>query len=96
MKVRDYTKFITEYKGRFTDACEEACPCRSCFVPHDCGFTNSQGRHIENMECVTRYNHGCPNTKPEPGHILNRLGYCIRCKVKVDKAKERVLPCPMV
>lgn len=68
MKVRDRTK--TEYKGRLTDALDEFCPCRRCYNPHDCGYRNSVGRWIINMQCLTRYHSGCPDPKPKPVHII--------------------------
>lgn len=82
MKVSDYTKPISEDRGRLTDAYDEVCPCRPCYAPYDFGRTDSQGRHIENIECATRHNHGCPNPLPEPEHMLIRSGDCKRCKFK--------------
>ena len=78
MQVRDRTKKPTEYKGRWTDAADEACPCRRCFTAHDCGrFVG--GLWSRWMECATRHNEGCPEPKPEPEHILERSGRCKRC-----------------
>lgn len=84
MKVRDHTINAKEYKGRWTDASDRYCPCRSCYDVHDCGYCNSRGDRIVSMECVTRYNRGCPDIKPEPKHILSKYGtICKRCGVKV-------------
>lgn len=36
------------------------CPWRTCFNPHDCGYTNSQGRWVRDGRCLTNYHRGCP------------------------------------
>ena len=80
MKVRDLTLKKSEYKGRETDACDAVCPCRPCYNAHDCGYTNSQGKQVINMECATRWNCGCPDPMPKPEHITVGEGRkCKRC-----------------
>ncbi len=80
MKVRDKTFSKTDYLGQEADACERECPCRPCFRIHDCGYTNSQGKWIKQIECVTRYNNGCPQPTPEPTHSYSVRGrLCRRC-----------------
>ena len=83
MKVRDYTKNIKEYKGRWTYAVDNVCPCRSCYNAHDCGYINSQGKQIVDMQCATNHNSSCPQPKPEPKHQLNRQKRCVKCGVTV-------------
>lgn len=91
MKVRDLTLSIKEYKGRWTDACEEVCPCRPCYNAHDCGYSQHAGFGktvwIEHMECATRHSFGC-GEKPEPQHKLNKRGRCKQCGVYVEQDKR--------
>jgi hypothetical protein len=91
MRVRDLTLKKSEYKGRPTDASDEACPCRPCYNAHDCGNPKpiyKNGLHVSNnykagidMQCATRYNRGCPGPKPEPVHQYSgqRGQKCLRC-----------------
>jgi hypothetical protein len=80
MQVRDKTKPKDTYKGRPFDASDKACPCRPCCNPHDCGRRNTIGKWLENMECATRWNNGCPFPKPKPEHIFTPYGkVCKRC-----------------
>ena len=89
MKVRDLTRSARESNGRWTEALECECPCRSCYAPRDCGHTahdyDDQGeariRWITEMRCCTRDNHGCPRPMPEPQHIRStpRTRRCERC-----------------
>lgn len=85
MKVRDRTKSITDYDGRPTGACGAECPCRSCYHPHDCGYTHSYHGWITDMKCLTRYKDGCPyddgEKKYKPEHIYSsvRGRVCKRC-----------------
>ena len=68
MYVIDYLK--KGYKGRRTWASDVECPCRQCFNAHDCGHTSLNGKHVVRMHCATNYNHGCPDPKPKPRHIV--------------------------
>lgn len=91
MKVRDKTLKPSEYKGRWTDASDELCPCRPCFNAHDCGKPKpiyKNGVHVSNdyaagrdMQCATRWNSGCPDPKPTPEHVYvsERAKVCKRC-----------------
>ena len=80
MIVRDRTLRRSEYKGRETQARAAKCPCMPCYNAHDCGYTNSQGKWVQGMECATRWNDGCPKPLPEPEHIFSPRGYvCKRC-----------------
>ena len=90
MQVRDRTKKLSEYKGRWTDAYESVCPCRPCYNAHDCGHQSrvynrdgvwSDIEHIVRMECATRYNYGCPHPMKAAEHMfpVTRTGYCRRC-----------------
>ena len=88
-KVRNRTLLKTDYKGRETDAFDAACPCRSCWHPHDCGrmvprydkLGNCRHEWQTDMQCATRYNGGCPRPMPEPKHIrpTARTRKCKRC-----------------
>ncbi len=80
MIVRDRTHKIADYKGRPTDACDAACPCRPCYNAHDCGWRATDGEWVVSMECATRANQGCPHPLPEPEHLWNcRHTRCKRC-----------------
>lgn len=85
MKVRDHTLALTEYKGRWTEASDVACPCRPCYNAHDCGWRDNQGKWTQRMECATRESSGCPSPQPEPAHDLNRVRNCRRCKQHIEK-----------
>ena len=87
MKVRDHTKKLSEYKGRWTDASDAACPCRPCYNAHNCSSDPRTYWEKPLMSCATRWNHGCPSSTPEPEHDLNRQRYCRRCRVRVPKAE---------
>ncbi len=80
MKVRDRTLKKTEYKGRETDAFDERCPCRPCWHPHNVERDSRRYYSDPDMQCVTRYNGGCPTPQPEPQHIYTPRGrVCRRC-----------------
>ena len=81
MIVRDKTLRTSEYKGRWTEASSAVCPCMPCYNAHDCGYTNSQAKWVQRMECASRWNNGCPSPKPEPEHVYSsERGYvCKRC-----------------
>lgn len=83
LEVRDYTKKLSEYKGRWTYALELDCPCRPCYNPHDCGYRNHK-QWIMEMRCLTNYKRGCPTNMPKPQHIVKtkRQRKCLRCKQK--------------
>ena len=99
MLVRDKTIPKTEYKGRPTEASDDFCPCRPCYLPHDCGHDRwitvsgyQQVQHVINMECATRWNGGCPQPKPEPEHVYtsDRAMVCKRCGMRRAKPKKEV------
>jgi hypothetical protein len=82
------------YKGRATLAVDRECPCRECFICHDCGYRASNGKWIVKMYCATNFNKGCPNPKPEPIHILGAVKYkkffnrtCLRCGISLTKQR---------
>ena len=80
MKVRDRTiKSKDDYAGRPVEALNEACPCRPCYHPHDCGHTDWDGKWVVVMRCITRDNKGCPEER-EPEHVYKGQGkVCRRC-----------------
>ncbi len=87
MQVKDFTIPEKEYKGRWTEARDESCPCRLWFNAHDCGhFVYTDGgkksEWVVNMQCATRWNSGCEEClKEEPVHVANKRGNrCKRCK----------------
>jgi hypothetical protein len=86
LQVKDFTIPEKEYKGRWTEARDESCPCRSWFSAHDCGhYRNVADNKVEwvvNMQCATRWNSGCEEClKEEPVHVANKRGNrCKRCK----------------
>jgi hypothetical protein len=84
MEVRNYTLSLKEHDGRYTQASYADCPCRWCYRPHDCGSTHSYYGHQVRMECVERYNNGCPSPKPEPEHVYTstRGKVCRRCHTR--------------
>ena len=85
IQVRD--KLQDGYKGRPTWAVDPACSCRPCYNPHDCGRRATDGEWLTDMYCLTNYNNGCPDPRPDPIHILRRLPQrtkgqirkCVRC-----------------
>lgn len=88
MKVRDHTKSVKEYKGKWTWAVDELCPCRPCFNAHDCGHSDSHYGWIERFACAVNHNSGCPQPKPEPQHVLSgRQRICRRCGVSSSAFK---------
>lgn len=58
-----------DYYGTPIDAPDQECPCRPCWrlyhFPHYFGE-----ERIDNFNCVTRANEGCPDPKPRPLHIF--------------------------
>lgn len=90
MIVRNKLFPITEWNGRWTDASDVECPCRSCYPPHDFGYSTQTGYKVR-MMCLTRERGGCPNGKPEHNHVYTKYGkVCKRCgKRKEEKVKER-------
>ena len=92
MQVRDHTKPVKEYKGgHWTFAVDAVCPCRPCYNAHDCTPPNpaySKTAYSDVFHCASNWNSGCPQPKPEPQHILNRLNNCKRCRVHVPTHKE--------
>lgn len=91
MKVKDFTISEKEYKGRWTEARGEDCPCRLSFNAHDCGhytYTDiNKSTWVVKMECATRWNNGCAEClKEEPVHIPNKKNTrCKRCKMMLKK-----------
>lgn len=87
--VRDKTLKKSEYKGHPTYAVDDVCPCRPCFNAHDCTPPNpahSRKVYSDVFHCATNWNSGCPQPKPEPEHILNRLNNCKRCGIHIYKS----------
>lgn len=79
MLVRDKTRNILEWGGRWTDASDSECPCRSCYHPHDYGYSTQIG-HVVRMLCLSREQGGYPNGKPTPEHVYTKNGkVCKRC-----------------
>lgn len=87
MKVRDRTWEFGTTRGKWVEAEDEQCPCRSCW--------NIAGP----AECLIRRNHGCPDPKPEPDHIFSIKSVsiktyaikdrkCARCGIKVEDKKR--------
>jgi hypothetical protein len=89
MLVRDRTLPKTDYKGRLTEASDEMCPCRSCYIAHNCtrvGDWTHDYHFNPDMRCAERENHGCPSPKPSPEHIYSPHGYvCQRCGARRAK-----------
>ena len=86
--VRDLTKPKTEYKGHQCYALDADCPCRPCFICHDCTRTKAvqAGKPCSDVfHCATNWNKGCPEPRPEPQHDLNRLKRCKRCGQVINK-----------
>lgn len=79
MKVRNHLLSVKDYKGRWTDASDKCCPCRSCYNAHDCGYSHSYYGWVIRMECAFRHSKGCPDPIPEPVHELNRAKRCKKC-----------------
>ncbi len=80
MRVRDRTLPLGEYKGRWTDARDESCPCRPCYNAHNCA--RSSATYLSNpvMRCATRENDGCPTPMPSSAHLYTPRGrVCQRC-----------------
>ena len=74
MKVRNCLISKKEYKGRWTEAKDEHCPCRPCYNAHDCGETMTGPYGLEwktRMECATRWSYGCGDY-PDPEHVAKR------------------------
>lgn len=69
-----------KYKMSNTEAAEKACPCRSCYNAHDCGYRTSSGKWVVSMRCATRNHNGCPEIY-ETKHVYkrNRGKKCLRC-----------------
>jgi hypothetical protein len=99
MKVRDYSKPAKEYKGRWTEARDALCPCRPCFIAHDCGWIRGDGKRIVSMECAVRYNNGCPRKLRLPHHIFkatkrfqnrrpDQIFKCLRCRRKIEIGQD--------
>lgn len=88
MLVRNRCFKSTEYLGRPCDARDAACPCRSCYSPHDCGYSDSRGRWVIDMRCIVRERGGCPAQLPEPNHKLAtpRSRKCARCGAQPARA----------
>lgn len=79
MQVRDKTLKLSEWNGRWTDASDAQCPCRSCYHPHEYGYSTQTGYKVR-MTCLSRERGGCPNVKPEPEHVYTKYGkVCKRC-----------------
>ena len=78
--VRNKQFPVTEWEGRWTDASDAICPCRSCYQPHDFGYSSQITGHVIQMRCLSRERGGCPDVKPEPEHIFTKYGkVCKRC-----------------
>ena len=69
MKVRNKTLKESDYKGHFVEAPDKECPCRECFSVHNC-YYRLGNKYIDNFECVTNHNKGCPDPKPKPNHFI--------------------------
>lgn len=69
MKVRDKTLKENDYKGHFVNTPDMECPCRSCFDVYNCYYKLSN-KCIDDFQCLTNYNHGCPDPKPRPNHLI--------------------------
>lgn len=78
--VRDKTKQKTEHLGKFIWAAENDCPCRSCYHVHLIS--------TDDYRCLRNHCHGCPDPLPEPEHIWNKRGRCIRCGAFKKKYKD--------
>ena len=95
MKIRDKTQGLKTYKGRWTEAHDEQCPCRPCYNAHDCGHYgyDDRGKHIwvTAMHCATNWNGGCPHDEngelPAPRHVklTRRTRICRRCGATLPK-----------
>jgi len=80
MLVRNRQYKQSDVKGRWIDAYDEECPCRSCYHPHPFGYTSQEEGYKMKMRCLTREHGGCPDIKPEPEHIYSKSGkVCKRC-----------------
>lgn len=93
MKVRDKRYKKTDFKGHEINCPYPDCPCLPCYNCHDCGYYLGHNEHkkwIENFDCATRSNCGCPSQKPRPKHLFkntkkfqNRksgdIFKCVRC-----------------
>ena len=89
MRVRDLTKSARESGGRWTEALEPECPCRSCYAPRalwrNIRDYDEQGqarnRLVLDVRCASRDDHGCPRPMPDPQHIrpTRRTRKCKRC-----------------
>ena len=94
MKVRNKQYPVSDSYGRWTDAYDEVCPCRSCYHPHNFGYSSQVGGHIIEMRCLTRELGGCPDILPMADHIYTKYGaVCKRCGhhlVKGDKGKMSI------
>lgn len=92
MIVRDLTQKKTDYKGHPCHASGAFCPCRPCYNCHDCNPPDprySKKVYSDTFSCAVNWNSGCPQPKPEPNHILNRLGRCRRCGEVPNATKQR-------
>ncbi len=94
MLVRNQLWDKNDYEGHYVDASDELCPCRPCWHVYHFPYWDNTGKMIENFQCCTRGNSGCPNPKPRPFHIFynskkfqNRkrgdVFKCLRCGQKV-------------
>ena len=73
MKVRDKRYKKTDFKGHEINCPYPDCPCLPCYNCHDCGYYLGHNEHkkwIENFDCATRSNCGCPSQKPRPKHLF--------------------------
>lgn len=95
MMVRNHTKPITKYEGKYVTAGGAGllCPCMPCFRVHDFGYW-LYGKLIHRYHCWTNYTQGCPDSLPRPKHIFlltkrfqkRKNGdtfRCLRCRQKV-------------
>ena len=77
--VRNKLLRVSDFRGRWTDACDSECPCRSCYHPHDYSIRLSTGFEVR-MLCLSRANEGCSDILPVPQHIFTKRGkFCKRC-----------------
>jgi hypothetical protein len=82
MQVRNKLFPITKWNGRWTDASDAECPCRSCYQPHDFGYSTRTEYKIR-MLCLSRERGECPDVKPDPEHVYTKHGkVCKRCSFR--------------
>ncbi len=61
------------YRGREVSCPDEVCPCRECFHVHNCNYRVGN-KYIDRFVCLTNFEHGCPDPKPVPKHVIYLAG----------------------